>query len=78
MKTMTDTAGRPIVPLHPEPRPGSIVLVHGEFGTAWQRQFSTGLWTRAGGGRARDWAWLMTQRNVLLAYAAPVRDKAGV
>lgn len=59
-----------------EPEPGSIVLVHGEFGTAWQRQFKDGMWVRVGGGRPRDWHWLLMQPRVHLAYDAPVRPEA--
>lgn len=57
-----------------EPKPGSIILIHGEHGTAWQRQFKGGLWVRVGGGRPRDWAWVMGQRRVFLVYDAPARQ----
>jgi len=56
-----------------EPKPGSVVLVHGEHGTAWQRYFEDDMWHRVGGGRARPWTWLLSQRNVMLAYDAPAR-----
>lgn len=57
-----------------EPEPGSIVLTEGDHGTAWQRQFKDGRWHRIGGGRPRDWAWVMSQRRVRLIYDAPVRE----
>jgi hypothetical protein len=56
-----------------EPERGSVILTHGEFGTAWQRQFKDGKWHRIGGGRPRDWSWLVKQRRVWLVYDAPVR-----
>lgn len=56
-----------------EPEPGSIILIHGEHGTAWQRQFKDGKWMRVGGGRPRDWAWVLGQRRVYLTYDAPAR-----
>lgn len=59
-----------------EPEPGSVVLTNGEFGTAWQRYFNDGLWHRVGGGRnrGRAWGWMMSQRNVVLAYDALPRE----
>lgn len=56
-----------------EPEPGSVVLTMGEFGTAWQRHFSDGLWHRTGGGKPKDWAEMLRQRNLVLVYDAPVR-----
>ena len=56
-----------------EPTPGSVVLVMGPTGTAWQRYFTTGEWHRCGGGRPRSWGWLLRQKNLVLAYSAPER-----
>lgn len=60
-----------------EPEPGSIVLVNGEWGCAWQRQFDDGLWRscRGRGGRGRDWAYMLARRNLVLIYDAPVRPE---
>lgn len=56
-----------------EPLPGSVVLINGEYGTAWQRHFSDGLWHRTGGGRAKTWAEMLWHRNLVLVYDAPER-----
>lgn len=56
-----------------EPEPGSVVLVNGEFGCAWQRQFDDGLWRSVRGGKPRDWANMLTRRNLVLVYDAEVR-----
>lgn len=58
-----------------EPLPGSVVLTNGAYGTAWQRYFSDGLWHRVGGGRGRDWAYMLTHRNLVLVYDAPERGE---
>lgn len=57
-----------------EPLPGSVVLTGGDWGTAWQRNFDDGLWhsTRRKGG-PKTWAWLLTRRNLRLAYDAERR-----
>lgn len=57
-----------------EPEPGSVVLTGGQFGTAWQRQFHDGLWhsTRRKGG-PKTWEWMLTRRNLALAYDAEPR-----
>lgn len=57
-----------------EPEPGSVVLLGGDWGTAWQRNFSDGLWhsTRRRGG-PKDWAWLLSRRNLRLVYDAERR-----
>lgn len=70
---LTDDAGNGDETLTIQPEPGSIVLTEGDFGTAWQRQFDSGLWKRIGGGQARDWKWLTTQRRLRLVYDAPPR-----
>ena len=72
---VTDDRGRPL--LHSgyvEPEPGSVVLVNGEFGCAWQRQFDDGSWRSVRGGRPRAWSWLLTRRNLVLVYDAAVRS----
>lgn len=60
-----------------EPNPGSVVLTSGEWGTAWQRHFSDGLWHRSGSNpsRPKTWAWLCAQRNTVLVYDA--RERLG-
>jgi hypothetical protein len=56
-----------------EPNPGSVVLSEGEFGTAWQRFFSDGRWHPTRGGGSRSWDQMLTKRNLVLVYDAPVR-----
>lgn len=71
---ITDSIGKPV--LHNaevEPNKGSVVLTEGEFGTAWQRFFSDGLWHRVGGNQKKTWAQLCTTRNLVLVYEAEVR-----
>ena len=70
---ITDDRGRPLVRRTEEPEPGSVVLVNGEFGCAWQRQFDDGLWRSVRGGKPRDWANMLTRRNLVLVYDAEVR-----
>lgn len=69
---ITDTYGNLLVP-STQPHPGSIVLTDGEWGTAWQRHFSTGRWHPTRGGGSKDWADLLQRRNLMLVYAAPPR-----
>jgi hypothetical protein len=78
---LTDTRGRPLLSGGlSQPNPGSIVLTDGEWGTAWQRHFSTGRWHPTRGGGSVDWDTLSTRRNLVLVYNAPPRpdhrDKA--
>lgn len=73
--TITDDRGKPVSDNIPEPQPGSVMLINGEWGTAFQRYFGDGLWHRVGGGRGKAWAEMLTQRNVVLVYAASVRDE---
>lgn len=76
MVPITDSIAKPV--LHNadvEPEPGSVVLMGGEFGSAWQKSFTDGLWyctQRSGGGKT--WAWLLTKRNLVLVYEAEVRE----
>lgn len=73
---LTDARGQTRWPRdYPEPEPSSVVLTNGEFGTAYQRYFSDGKWHRVGGGRPRDWEYLLGQRNLVLVYGAPERSK---
>lgn len=68
---LTDDRGRPYdVDDLIEPLPGSVVLVNGEFGQAWQRRFDDGLWHCTGGGRGRDWERMLKYRNLVLVYDA--------
>lgn len=57
-----------------EPEPGSVVLINGDWGTAFQRNFTDGLWhtTRRRGG-PKTWEWLLARRNLRLAYDAEPR-----
>ncbi len=56
-----------------EPLPGSIIMTEGAHGTAWQRWFGDGLWHRCGSSQKKDWAYLLTKRNVVLVYDADER-----
>lgn len=38
-----------------QPPPGSVVMVNGPTGTAYQRFYSTGLWVRAGNADQYTW-----------------------
>jgi hypothetical protein len=49
----------------PEPPPGSVVLVHGVTGTAYQRFFSDGLWHAAGAVNGIGWNTLNALNNNL-------------
>lgn len=74
---LTDDRARSLVPANEtEPQPGSVVLINGPFGMAWQRHFDDGLWhsTRPKDGRPREWAYLMSKRNLVLVYDAAVRS----
>jgi hypothetical protein len=51
------------------------VLTDGEWGTAWQRHFSTGRWHPTRGGGSVDWDTLCTRRNLVLVYNAPPRPE---
>lgn len=74
--SLTDDRGRLTTsPAWAEPEPGSVVLINGEFGCAWQRQFDDGLWRSVRGGRGRDWSYLLDKRNLVLVYDADVRDR---
>jgi hypothetical protein len=70
---ITDTHGNLLVP-STQPHPGSIVMTDGEWGTAWQRHFSTGDWHPTRGGGSKPWAYLLQRRNLVLVYAAPPRE----
>lgn len=74
---VTDDAGRLLLDedQRQEPNPGSVVLVHGEFGTAWQRYFKDDKWHSVRGGRARTWDEMLEQRNMVIAYDAPERTE---
>lgn len=85
MKYLTDDAGVPTPTLNAlrefdpdwEPRRGSVLLSSGQFGTAWQRHFSDGLWhsTRGwAGDQPKTWTQLSRFRNLVLVYDAPDRD----
>lgn len=75
--TVTDDTGRQVLPADDqyEPNPGSIVLVQGRFGTAWQRMFSDGLWSTVGGRNVKTWAELCQMRGVIIVYDAEERTQ---
>lgn len=69
---LTDTFGLAVNTV-PEPEPGSLIMVGGMHGVAWQRHFSDGRWhstTKA----TRTYRSLMRQRNAVLVYSAEPRD----
>ena len=68
---ITDTHGRVLT--HHEPEPGSVLLVNGVHGSAWQRSFIDGRWRSTQREGAKPWSYVLRQRNVLLVYNAPVR-----
>lgn len=72
---ITDDRGKLLVSaygLH-EPEPGSVMLVNGEFGQAWQRRFDDGLWHSTGGGKGKTMMEMLTYRNLVLVYDAALR-----
>jgi hypothetical protein len=72
---LTDAQGRLVVPEEDayQPLPGSVVLTEGLHGTCWQRYFSDDLW-HSTTGRTGSWAWLLSQRNVVLVHDASERE----
>lgn len=54
-----------------EPEVGSVVLVNGLTGTAYQRN-SNGDWCSWTGGLL-NWSSVLNYRNVFLVYSAPAR-----
>lgn len=56
-----------------EPERGSIVLVKGPHGTAWQRFFDDGLWYSARGKEGRTWEQMLTSPGLVLVYEAGPR-----
>lgn len=74
---LTDDRGKMLMYENPEdqPLPGSVVLTEGEHGTAWQRFFSDGNWHPTRGGGSRTWEQMLTKRNLVLVYDAPVREQ---
>jgi hypothetical protein len=57
-----------------EPPHGSVLLLHGHTGTAYQRHFSDGLWHAAGQRAGLSWSTLHKQSGfsgVLVVYVAP-------
>lgn len=72
---ITDDRGRIVYQTNAiEPEPGSVVLINGQFGCAWQRQFDDGQWRSVRGGKPRDWDWMLTRRNLVLVYDAVDRS----
>jgi len=56
-----------------EPPPGSVVLVHGRTGTAYQRHHADGLWHSAAGMRYVNWEHLksLSFEPLIVIYSAP-------
>jgi len=73
---ITDDRGRPMVPEDEcfEPECGSIVLVKGPQGTAWQRFFDTGLWYSARGKEGRTWEQMLASPGLVLVYEVGPRE----
>lgn len=58
-----------------EPPEGSVILLHGDTGTAYQRLFSTGMWHPTNGGAAITWAEVWQKgTSVVLIHLAPEED----
>lgn len=70
---LTDTYGNVVTDID-QPNPGSVIMIGGFHGVAWQRHFSDGRWYSTTGAR-RTFSSIMRQRNVLLVYAASVREE---
>lgn len=61
---------------HNEPPHGSVVIAHGQTGTAYQRHFSSGMWLGTS-GKSVTWAQLLdvTDGNiVLLTWATTQKE----
>lgn len=57
-----------------EPPHGSVVMVHGPTGTAYQRHFGSGRWHATGdGGSPRSWEDVLALSSlpVIIIYRAP-------
>lgn len=74
---LTDDRGRPLLADEDnyEPEPGSVVLVHGRYGIAWQRHSRDGLWHCTLGRKPKPWDWIRKRRNVFLVYDAPEKGR---
>lgn len=72
---LTDTFGIPTVEGDEidQPLPGSLLMVGGLHGVAWQRHFSDGKW-HSTTGATRSFRSLLGQRNVVLVYNATPRE----
>lgn len=69
---LTDTFGIPLGTVA-QPEPGSVLMIDGLHGVAWQRFFSDRKW-HSTTGATRSWSSILRQRNVVLIYAASVRE----
>ncbi len=60
-----------------EPECGSVVLINGQFGQAWQRRFDDGRWHCTGGSKSKgkEWGNMLRYRNLVLVYDAEPRPK---
>lgn len=76
---ITDRNGRMLLPQEDryEPECASVVLVNGEFGSAYQRFFSDGRWHQVNGGRSITWKKLCEKPGLVLVYDAAQRDENG-
>jgi hypothetical protein len=70
---LTDPFGVPLIEDMEEPHCGSILMVGGWYGTAWQRMFADGQWHPSRGGTPRKFKQLLKRRNVILIYEAKER-----
>lgn len=76
MEKITNSRGRVINAeiAREEPYPGSVVMTHGEFGTAWQRSSRDGQWHPTFGTTGpKPWRWLLTRRHLILLHDAEAR-----
>ena len=59
-------------PSDPEPPEGSVVMLHSDTGTAYQRLFRTGMWHPTSGATSLYWAELWQKSDkIILIYKAP-------
>ena len=77
---MTGRKGEPLLPAEEMEQPvrGSVVLVGGLTGTAWQRHHADGLWhSTLSRMKAATWDEMVRRRNVVLIYDAEHREGQG-
>lgn len=57
----------------PEPPRGTVLMAHGQTGTAWQRMHSDGSWWSTHGDQAQ-WSRLRRQPNLLVLQVGVERE----